>query len=63
MDIAGLSMNMSATRLQEQVSIAVLSKALDMNEVLGQELIEVMDAAGMELSVNPNVGANFDVHI
>lgn len=63
MDIARLSMNMSSNRLQEQVSIAVLSKALDMNEVMGQGLVQIMDAAGMELSVNPNVGANFDVRI
>lgn len=63
MDIAGLSMHMSANSLQTRVSTAVLDKALDMNEVLGQELVEMIDAAGMELSVNPGVGANFDVRI
>ena len=63
MDIARLSMSMSASNVQNQVSIAVLSNALDMTEELGQGLIEIMDAAAMELSVNPGVGANFDIRI
>lgn len=63
MDIAGLSMNMSANRIQTQVGTAVLSNALDMEEALGQGLIQMMDAAAMELSVNPGVGANIDMRI
>lgn len=63
MDIARLSMSMSASNVQSQVSIAVLSNALDMTEELGQGLIKIMDAAAMELSVNPSLGANFDIRI
>ena len=63
MDIARLSMGLSASKIQNQVQIAVLSKTLDMNEVLGQEMAQMMDAAAMELSVNPNIGANFDMRI
>lgn len=63
MDIARLSMGLSTGKIQNQVQIAVLSNALDMNEVLGQGLIQMMDAAAMERSVNPDVGANFDMRI
>lgn len=63
MDIAGLSMNLSAGRTQSQVSTAVLGKTLDLNEILGQGLVEMIDAAAMERSVNPGVGAGFDVRV
>ena len=63
MDIAGLSMNLSAISTTSKVGTAVLSKALDTNEALGQGLVEMIDAAAMERSVNPAVGANFDMRI
>lgn len=63
MDIAGVSMAMSAGKVQSQVSIAVLDKAMDTNEALGQGLVEMIDAAAMERSVNPAVGANFDMRV
>lgn len=63
MDIAGLSMSLSSNKVMSQVSTAVLSKAMDANEALGQGLVQIMDAAAMELSVNPGVGANFDMRI
>ncbi|MDE7252957.1 MAG: YjfB family protein [Acetatifactor sp.] len=63
MDVAGLSMSMAAGKVQNQVSIAVLSKAMDTNEALGQGLVEMIDAAAMERSVNPSVGANFDMRV
>lgn len=63
MDVAGLSMSMAAGKVQNQVSIAVLGKAMDTNEALGQGLVEMIDAAAMERSVNPGVGANFDMRV
>lgn len=63
MDVAGLSMSMAAGKVQNQVSIAVLSKAMDTNEALGQGLVEMIDSAAMERSVNPSVGANFDMRV
>lgn len=63
MDVAGLSMSMAAGKVQNQVSIAVLSKAMDTNEALGQGLVEMIDSAAMERSVNPGVGANFDMRV
>lgn len=63
MDIAGLSMNLSAASNMSDVSIAVLDKAMDTNKELGQGLINMIDSAAMELSVNPEIGANFDMRI
>lgn len=63
MDIAGLSMAMSTNQVQTQVSTAVLSKSMDTLETLGQGMVEMIDAAAMEQSVNPAVGGNFDMRI
>lgn len=63
MDIAGVSMALADISAQSQVGTAVLSKAMDTNEELGQGLIEMIDAAAMERSVVPGVGANFDMRI
>lgn len=63
MDIASLATTMSNVNLQSQVSTAVLSKAMDVSETLSAGMVNLIDSAAMELSVNPNVGSNFDVRI
>ncbi len=63
MDIAGVSMALANISTQSQVSTAVLDKAMDVNREQGEGLVQMMDAAAMELSVNPGIGANFDMRI
>lgn len=63
MDIAGLSMNLANINTMSKVSTAVLGKTLDTNEAMGQGLVQMIDAAKMEQSVNPAVGGNFDLRI
>ncbi len=63
MNIAGLSMAMSTNQVQTQVGTAVLSKSMDTLETLGQGMVQMIDAAAMEQSVNPAVGGNFDMRI
>lgn len=63
MDIAGVSMELAAASVQSQVGTAVLSKAMDTNEALGAGMVHMIDAAAMERSVNPGVGANLDIRI
>lgn len=63
MDIPGLSMALSQADVLQQVGIAVLDKQLDLSKEVGAELMEIMDSAAMELSVNPAVGGNFDIRI
>ena len=54
---------MANVSTRSQVSTAVLDKAMENNEQLGAGIVEMMNAAAMELSVNPGVGANFDMRI
>lgn len=61
MDIAGLSIALSQSTTLTQVGTAVLDKALETNEVLGQGIVSLMDAAALERSVNPHIGSNFDM--
>ncbi len=63
MDIAGVSMALSNISTQSKVGTAVLSKAMETNEELGAGLVQMIDSAAMERSVNPDVGANFDMSI
>lgn len=62
MNIPELSTAMANVNLQNQVGVAVLSKALDSTEQSGTSLINMMDRS-MELSVNPNIGSNFDMYV
>lgn len=62
MNIPELSTAMANVNLQNQVGVAVLSKALDSTEQFGSSLINMMDRS-MELSVNPNIGSNFDMYV
>lgn len=63
MDIAGLSMGMSMYNVQNAYSVAMLSKSLDLVSSTGGQIVEMMDAAAMELSVNPHIGSNIDISI
>lgn len=63
MDMAGVSMALSNVSLQSQIGTAVLRKAMDTNETLGAGIVQMMDAAAMERSVNPDIGANFDMRV
>lgn len=63
MDLAGLAMDLKAVSTMSKVGTAVLSKALDTNEALGEGMVQMIDAAAMERSVDPAVGGNFDVRI
>ena len=63
MDIAGLSMAMSMANTQSADGVAMLSKSLDQVSSAGGQIVEMMDAAAMELSVNPHIGANIDISV
>ncbi len=58
MDIAALSASMSLADVNSQVGIAVLAKNLDTIEDMGDGIKKMM-----EMSVNPNLGANIDVMV
>ena len=61
MDIASISMALAQTNSLSKVGAAVLDKAMESNEIAGQGIMKMMDAAAMERSVNPAIGSNFDM--
>lgn len=62
MNIPELSTALSHAQLSNQVSVAVLDKALESAEATGAGIINMMDRS-MELSVNPNIGSNIDIFV
>ena len=44
-----------------KVGVAVLDKGLETFEQAGQGLVNMINKAAMERSVNPNIGSNFDM--
>ena len=62
MDIPALSMALSQNRILNDVGVAMLSKSLDNLQDMGDAMVATMDAS-MELSVNPDIGANFDIRV
>lgn len=63
MDIASISMAMAQTTSLSKVGTTVLDNAMELNEIAGQGLVNMIDAAAMERSVNPAVGSNFDMMV
>ena len=61
MDIASISMAMAQTNTLSKIGVAVLDNAMETNQSAGQGIINMIDAAAMERSVNPSVGGNFDM--
>lgn len=57
-DIATLSTIMAQREVMSDFNTAMLSKSLDTFKATGSELTKMM-----ELSVNPDVGANFDMSV
>ena len=62
MNISGLSMAISQINTQTEVGTALLSKAMDANETMGEGIVKMIDKSAMERSVNPNIGSNIDFY-
>ena len=65
MDITGVSMATALANVDTKgdIGVAVLSKAMDTNEAMGDGIVRMLDKAGMERSVNPAVGGNVDEYV
>ena len=63
MDIPGLSMALAQNNTITKVGTAMLAKTMDTQEQIGEGLVQMIDAAAMEVSVNPSVGVNLDTSI
>lgn len=62
-NIGSASMFLNGSSSLSKVEVAMLSKALNSNEIAGEGLIAMIDSAAMERSVNPSVGSNIDISI
>ena len=63
MGLVQMAVNFKNSMTMADVSTAVLAKALDTNRDLGQGMVEMLDSAALERSVNPSVGANIDISV
>ena len=62
MNIPQVSTALANVQINDQIGVAMLSKAMESSEAEGASLINMMDRS-MELSVNPAVGSNFDMFV
>ena len=63
MGLVSMAVNFKNSMNMADISTAVLAKALDTNEQYGQGLVQLLDSAALERSVNPAVGANIDISV
>lgn len=68
MDIAALSTGMAQAKLMNSVGLTVLGNVLDQSQAAGSQITEMLASApaasgSLELSVNPDIGGNFDMYI
>ena len=63
MGLVSMAVNFKQSMNMADISTAVLAKALDTNRDLGQGMVEMLDSAALERSVNPAVGGNIDISV
>ena len=63
MGLVSMAVNFKNAMTMNDISTAVLAKALDTGRDLGQGMVEMLDSAALERSVNPAVGGNIDISV
>lgn len=58
MDIVSYASANEIQSTQSQVSLAMMAKTLDLQEMMGDQITQMM-----ELSVNPSIGGNIDIRV
>ena len=61
MDIAGLSMALSANQVKNDVGVAMLKNGMDQLKTEGEGMVSMIESA--PAPANPNLGANVDVKL
>lgn len=54
-------MNINTSNKMSDIDIAMLNKGIDNMETMGKGIVNMIDSASMERSVNPNIGGNIDL--
>lgn len=60
MDIARISMALANIDTKQEVGTAVLAKAMDTQEIVGDGIVKMIGRQDMEHSVNSYLGQNVD---
>ncbi|MCR5144860.1 MAG: YjfB family protein [Lachnospiraceae bacterium] len=66
MDIARLSMNMSRSQTLQNVGVALLDNALEVQKIQDQGIVDMIESApspSLETLVNPSVGQHIDLTV
>ena len=63
MGLVNMAVNFKQATNMNDISTAILAKAIDTGRDMGQGVVELLDSAAMERSVNPAVGSNFDMSV
>ena len=63
MGLVSMAVNFKNSMNMADISTAILAKALDTNRENGEGLMEILDSAALERSVNPSVGGNIDISV
>ena len=63
MGLVNMAVNFKQATTMSDINTAILAKALDTGREMGQGMVELIDSAAMERSVNPMVGANIDISV
>lgn len=61
MNIGNVSMALAQSSSLSDVGTAVLGKSLETAEQNGNGLLKILNSAALERSINPSIGANFDM--
>ena len=61
MNIGNVSMALAQSSSLSDVGTAVLGKSLETAEQNGNGLLKMLNSAALERSINPSIGANFDL--
>ena len=63
MGLVNMAVNYKQVSVMNEIGTAILAKALDTGRDLGAGMVELLDSAAMERSVNPSVGGNIDISV
>lgn len=63
MDIAALSMAMAQNNIGTKVGIAILDKNMETAESQGAQIVQMIDSAAIQRSVQPHLGGNIDISV
>ena len=63
MGLVNMAVSFKQATTMNDISTAILAKVINTGEDLGQGMVQMLDSAAMERSVNPAVGGNIDISV